>query len=65
LTGWSRFTKVVPDAKKLIQDYIDEHKLTFQADSLRDYMDVYLQEIYNTTDIESSFFKDAGGKWEI
>ena len=63
-TGWTLFKRAIPNIKELIQSYIDEHKRTYQSDNLRDYMDVYLQEIYNTSDPHSSFYRDAGGKCE-
>ena len=36
---------VFEDVYKLIKKSFDEHKETFQADQLRDYMDVYIKEM--------------------
>ena len=44
----------------VIEASINEHKDTFDPDNLRDMADVYLNEINNTTDPSSSFYKDCG-----
>ena len=61
LTGWTRYKAVFPAIKELIQEYIVEHKKTFQKDNLRDYMDAFMLEQSQTTDPRSSFYKKAGG----
>jgi len=62
LTGWSKFTKAVSNLHILIQGHIDNHKLTIQEDHSRDYLDVFLHEIRNTTDPKSSFYGTVGCK---
>lgn len=61
-TGWSEFQKSILRAKQFIYGYIVEHQKTFQRDNIRDYIDVYLKEIEETKDPNSSFYKETGGK---
>ena len=46
---------VFEDVYKLIKKSFDEHKETFQADQLRDYMDVYIKEMNSA---EKVFLQD-------
>ena len=39
---------------------INEHKSMMDPDNIRDMIDVYLNEIENTTDPDSSFYRDRG-----
>jgi cytochrome P450 len=59
-TGLSTFQKLTDDAFSLMEGIIEEHKNTYQEDNLRDFMDVYLREIYSTIDPTSSFYKEIG-----
>lgn len=47
---------------EIIQEIVEQHKETLQEDSFRDFIDVYLAEIQATTDSESVFYKQEGGK---
>ncbi|CAG7667505.1 unnamed protein product, partial [Allacma fusca] len=52
---------MLKEIKGILQDHIDEHQKTYSEDGVpRDFMDVYLAEIYKTTDTNSSFYKDHG-----
>ena len=44
----------------ILEDQVKEHKVTIDDDSARDMMDLYLNEIENTTDPDSSFFQERG-----
>jgi hypothetical protein len=54
--------RTVSLVETLIKSQIDEHKRTFTGDNLRDFMDVFLQEIQDTKDTASSFYGHGGGK---
>ncbi|CAG7732547.1 unnamed protein product [Allacma fusca] len=59
--GWNVVLKMLGDIKQILIDHVDEHQRTYsQNDPPRDFMDVYLAEIYKTTDTNSSFYKDHG-----
>lgn len=60
--GWSEFVKAIQKAKALIGGVIKEHKETLDLENHRDFMDVYLNEVKNTTDQSSSFYMESGGK---
>jgi len=60
--SWSgKSEKDIPFIQSLVQTRIEEHQKTFNPEYLRDFMDVYLQEINDTTDVKSSFYKENGG----
>ncbi len=46
----------------LILPIMNEHEETFDADSMRDFIDVYLREIANARDPGSSFHGEWGRK---
>jgi cytochrome P450 len=60
ISGVDKFRTAVPAVRALIQGHIDEHKKTFQPDAMRDFMDVYINEINSSTDSASSFYKGNG-----
>jgi hypothetical protein len=62
MSGWTAVVDGVKHVKDFIKDTIAEHKGTRDPDNARDYMDVYLNEIEKTTDNDSSFYKNAGGR---
>ena len=44
----------------IIEARANDHTGTIDPDNIRDMMDLFLNEIDNTTDEDSSFFKDRG-----
>ena len=48
------------DLASMIQRQIEQHKLTFDGDDVRDMTDLFLKEIGSTHDEESSFYKERG-----
>ena len=46
----------------MIGPYISEHKRTLDKDNIRDFVDLALVEIDDTTDPESGFFDEKGSK---
>jgi len=48
---------------KFLQDAIDYHKDSYQENSARDFIDLYLDEMNRTTDPHSSFFKGEAGTY--
>ena len=57
---FKRASTLFSEIKKLIRPFIDEHMETVDHDSPRDYMDIYLTNIQNTTDPNSSFHGKRG-----
>ena len=46
--------------KRKIRQHIEDHRATYDGDDLRDFMDVYIREMNETTDPGSSFYRAAG-----
>jgi hypothetical protein len=60
--GWDKFLKAMRPFMKFFEDIVEEHvKSNYTGDST-DFSYAYLEEIKNTTDPNSSFYKDAGRK---
>lgn len=61
LSGWDNFLASFVAIFPVLQRFIDEHKKSFDPNSPRDLIDIYLQKIANTDDKDSSFFGELGG----
>ena len=48
------------DVRTMMQELIEEHKETQDKEHPRDFIDCYLTEIANTSEKDSSFYKDVG-----
>ncbi|CAL8142838.1 unnamed protein product [Orchesella dallaii] len=62
LSGYNAIRKMFAELAEFVGNTIQEHKNTFQEDSPRDFIDVYLNEIKSTTDPSSSFHGVAAEK---
>jgi hypothetical protein len=60
LSGWERFNSAAAKAKSFVRTNIEEHKYTFDRNEMRDFIDVYLNEIIGAVDRNSSFWKESG-----
>lgn len=60
ITGVDRAFRTFNAMQDFIEPYIIEHKKTLDEDNIRDFVDLMLLEIQNTTDPDSSFFGDTG-----
>jgi hypothetical protein len=61
LSGWAKLVKVAAPMKQIFEDIVVEHEQNpADENSPRDFVDVYRNEIKNTTDTTSSFYKDQG-----
>jgi cytochrome P450 len=58
--GLNTWKDALEHIRSILEDQVKEHKDTIDEDSARDMMDLYLNEIENTTDPESSFFQERG-----
>ena len=58
--GLNGFADTIKGISLLIEDQIEEHKRSYDADNIRDMTDLFLKEIENTTDTQSSFYKERG-----
>jgi len=61
-SGWNYLLKLLEPRQKLFHETIEEHKKTFQEGYARDFIDVYLKEVQNTTDPTSSFHRRNAGE---
>lgn len=46
--GWNSQQKVTKDVQELVRDLVQYHQETYDPQDMRDFMDVYLQEIDNS-----------------
>ena len=58
--GLAPWKEALDNLTSIIEAQVVEHKSTIDPDSNRDMIDVFLNEIENTTDVDSSFYKDRG-----
>jgi len=62
-SGYNDVVKAVEELRSLIRVTVEDHKKSFQPGAPpRDFIDVYLNKIHETTDSSSSFYKEVGGK---
>ena len=63
LSGWSKLQEVTIPLKAIFDNVVAEHENNpVDEKSPRDFIDNYMTEIKNTTDPNSSFYKEAGRK---
>jgi len=60
ITGIDQLFKTCAAMTDFIEPYINEHQRTLDADNIRDFVDLMLLEIQNTTNLDSSFFGKTG-----
>ena len=60
IVGLHLWRDALKNLTNIIEARADEHTGTIDPDNIRDMMDLFLNEIRNTTDEDSSFFKDRG-----
>ena len=60
IVGLHLWRDALKNLTNIIEARADEHTGTIDPDNIRDMMDLFLNEIDNTTDKDSSFFKDRG-----
>ena len=60
LTSMEKNFKTLGATQEFIEPYITEHKRTLDPENIRDFVDLMLLEIENTTDKESSFYGETG-----
>ena len=56
-TGWNSQKKITKEIQDLVKNLVTEHKSTYDSNDMRDFLDVYLQEISETND--KDFNEDA------
>ncbi|CAL8112753.1 unnamed protein product [Orchesella dallaii] len=62
LSGFEDVNKQLGPLWGFLSNYIEEHERTFIPNQIRDFLDAYIQEIQNTKDPTSSFYKDVGSR---
>jgi len=62
-TGWKNLERSARTRKEMFDKIISEHSDSHQPDSLRDFVDVYLEEIQNSSNKSSSFHPSVGSKF--
>ncbi|ODM92124.1 Cytochrome P450 2J6 [Orchesella cincta] len=60
LSGLDEMNKNLGPLWAFFEKYIKDHQSTFIPGQVRDFLDAYIQEIQNTTDPSSSFYKEVG-----
>lgn len=60
ITGIDQSLKTFSELQKFIEPYISEHQKTLDPDNVRDFVDLMLLEIQNTTNKDSSFYGETG-----
>ena len=58
--GLDAWEYAINNLATILDEQISEHKTSLDPDDVRDMMDLYLKEIENTTDGNSSFYKTTG-----
>jgi len=59
---FKRISYIIEKTYSMVEGYIRNHKKNFDESQCNDFIDLFLNEIKNTTDKTSSFFKDTGEK---
>ena len=60
LSGFSELNNIMREINSLIKPLIESHKKSLDPDNVRDFMDLYLTEIQNTTDTASTMYGKRG-----
>ena len=60
LLGFDKNEKVFTDLQNFVLPIIKKHKAELDSDNIKDFMDLMLVEIENTTNPKSSFYKETG-----
>ncbi|CAL8126604.1 unnamed protein product [Orchesella dallaii] len=58
-SGYNKLRKVVEDNRSFLEEAVKEHKDAFQEHNLRDFIDVYLNEMNKTVDTTSPFYGET------
>lgn len=61
-TGFTKLLEAVQDLRNEFRILIEKRREKYSREVLNDFLDYYLTEIEDTTDENSSFYKDVGGK---
>ncbi|ODN06219.1 Methyl farnesoate epoxidase, partial [Orchesella cincta] len=60
LTRWKTFVSSITTVHQFLKRIIEAHKNSFRENTMRDFIDDYLEEIANTKDRNSSFYGSTG-----
>ena len=60
LLGFDKNEKVFSDLQNFVLPFMKKHKTELDPDNIKDFMDLMLVEIQNTTDPKSSFYGETG-----
>ncbi len=64
LTGWSTYLEALSVTNGFIRNYVQSRVESHKEGCINDFTDAYIQQINQTTDPESSFYKEEGSKNE-
>lgn len=62
-TGYTKLLAAVEDLRNEFHILIKKRQATHSKEFQNDFLDYYLTEIEETTDEDSSFYKDVGGEF--
>jgi len=65
LSGLNQFKNAIQPVRDFIRVQVMEHLSTYQDESARDFIDLYIKKIKATTDPNSTFYGDVGGAKQI
>ena len=65
LSGWTAYVDAFNVMNKYITDFVDSRLSNHQPNSSSDFTDIYIDEMLNTKDPDSSFFGNEGRKHVI
>ena len=60
ITGMDKAFQTNKELQEFIEPYINKHQQTLDPDNIRDFVDLMLLEIQNTTNTDSSFYGKTG-----
>ncbi len=61
-TGYTKLAHAAETFKQMLRGLIKEHQNTFTPGSNRDYIDMYLEKMTETKNVDSSFYQERGSK---
>lgn len=64
-TGLTKLLQAVQDLRNEFHSLIKKRQATHSKDHLNDFLDFYLEEIEETEDKHSSFYKQTGGRLDF
>ena len=65
LTGWSTYLEALSITQAFMRTFVQSRVEAYKEECINDFMDAYIQQINQTTDPDSTFYKEEGSKHKI